>query len=53
MFSMGDDKRQDAFDGAVEVLLEVFPKRGSLVTMDHLGQEGDKYLQQIASLARA
>ena len=53
MFSMGDYKRQDAFDGAVEVLLEVFPKRGSLVTMDHLGQESDKYLQQIASLARA
>ena len=49
---MGEDKHQDAFDDDVERLLKIFPKRGSLVTMDHLWKEGDKYLQQIASLAR-
>ena len=27
---MGDDKRQDAFDGAVELLLKDFPSEGLL-----------------------
>ena len=50
---MGDDKHQDAIDGAVELLLEVFPKRGVLVIMDYLWKEGNRYLQQSASLAGA
>ena len=49
---MGEDKHQDAFDEDVNFLLEIFPKRGSLATMDHLWEEGNKHLEQIASLAR-
>ena len=52
LFCMGDDKGQDAFDGAVELLLKISPKRGSLVTLDHLWKQGDTHLQQLASLAR-
>ena len=49
---MGENKDQDAFDDDVKRLLKILPKRGSFVTMDHLWKEGDKYLQQIALLAR-
>ncbi|KAL8804836.1 MAG: hypothetical protein Q9182_002330 [Xanthomendoza sp. 2 TL-2023] len=43
--------RQEGFDGAVKLLLDKFPSRGSLVIMDALWEDGAKYLQQIASVA--
>ncbi|KAL8812868.1 MAG: hypothetical protein Q9223_000518 [Gallowayella weberi] len=43
--------RQEGFDGAVKLLLDKFPSRGSLVIMDALWEDGAQYLQQIASVA--
>ena len=43
--------RQDGFDGAVQLLLDKFPGRGSLVIMDSLWEEGARYLQQIKAIA--
>ena len=43
--------RQEGFDGAVKLLLDKFPSRGSLVIMDSLWEDGAQYLQQIASIA--
>ena len=51
LFRISEDDLQAGFDGAVKLLLDKFPGRGSMVTMDHLWQEGEKYLQQIAALA--
>ena len=50
---MTENDRQDSFDGAVRLLLEVFPDRGDLVSSDDRWEEGDKYLGHIASLARS
>ncbi len=49
---MTEDDCQDSFDGAVKLLLEVFPDRGNLVSSHHRWEEGDRYLGHIASLAR-
>ena len=43
--------RQAGFDHAIKLLLDKFPNRGSMVTMDHLWEEGAKYLPQIGALA--
>ena len=43
--------RQAGFDGAVKLLLDEFPGRGSLVIMDSLWEKGDRYLQQIKVIA--
>lgn len=51
LFGINEKDRQAGFDGAVTLLLDKFPNRGSMITMDHLWEEGDKYLQQIAAVA--
>ncbi|KAL8948298.1 MAG: hypothetical protein Q9222_005505 [Ikaeria aurantiellina] len=43
---------QEGFDGAVKLLLEKFPDRGSLVVMDSLWEDGAQHLEQIASVAK-
>ena len=50
---MNENDRQDAFDGAVRLLLEAFPDRGNLVSQEDLWEEGNKYLQHITALARS
>ena len=45
--------RQAHFDHATKLLLDRFPNRGSMVTMDHLWEEGVKYLPQIGALANS
>ncbi|KAL8715178.1 MAG: hypothetical protein Q9220_001136 [cf. Caloplaca sp. 1 TL-2023] len=42
---------QKEFADAVQLLLEKFPDRGSLVIKDSLWEDGAQYLQQIASVA--
>jgi len=51
LFRISDTQRQEALDAAIKLLLGKFPSRGSMVTMDHLWEEGDGYLLQIASVA--
>jgi len=51
-FRMSTADRQEGFDGAVKLLLDKFPHRGSLVIMDSLWEEGARYLEQIAAVAR-
>ena len=48
---MSLNDRQNAFNRAVKALLEAFPRRGNLVSMDALWDDNSKYLPQIASLA--
>ena len=48
---MSAKDRQGAFDGAVKLLLDKFPSRGSLVMMDSLWEEGAQYLQQVETIA--
>ena len=47
---MSENDRQAGFDGVITLLLEKFLNRGSMVTMDHLWEKRDKYLQQIAAV---
>ena len=51
LFRISENERQAGFDGAVALLLQKFPERGSMVVMDHLWEEGEKYLQQVAAVA--
>ncbi|KAL8690231.1 MAG: hypothetical protein Q9224_004454, partial [Gallowayella concinna] len=51
LFRVSTADRQEGFDGAVKLLRDKFPSRGSLVIMDSLWEDGAKYLQQIASVA--
>ena len=51
LFRISPADRQEGFDGAVRLLLDKFPSRGSLVIMDSLWEDGAKYLQHISSIA--
>jgi hypothetical protein len=51
LFRISETQRQEAFDAVIKLLLKKFPSRGPMVTMDHLWEEGDGYLLQIASVA--
>ncbi len=51
-FRMSLVDSQEGFGGAVKLLLDKFPSRGKLVIMDSLWEEGAKYLEQIAAVAR-
>ncbi|KAH7316733.1 P-loop containing nucleoside triphosphate hydrolase protein [Stachybotrys elegans] len=52
LFRSSAAENQDAFDGAVKLLKEKFPSRGSLVMSDSEWEDGARYLEQIASVTR-
>ena len=50
LFRMLESERQDAFEGAVKLLLDKFPKRE--LSTGQRREEGDQLLPHISSLAR-